>query len=128
MEGFALRFSTSGSQLVKSFWAGKIIQQLHLTEEDLERGLATPTGFSAGTAATPFSLPTSDSTTPASQPPLEEVFKCLARCETSLSPRVHAMICSCTKEATSHALPVGGAPMHSDGTLDWTKVAQYFSK
>lgn len=107
-------FTNSTSQLVKSFWAGKIIQQLELTKERLSE---------------------EDTLQMSPNPPhregklspllLEQALGSVRICATSLSPRVRDVICG-GSEMVDAAVPLGVTPVHSDGTLDWSSVASYF--
>lgn len=114
-EGYVLeRFSSSADtfQPVRSFWAGKLIQELHLTEEQIS---------SLKESAATFDH--------IDKPHLREALQCLNSCETSLSPRVHGLICGETAPLSLPPGLVGGAsPMLESGTLNWTRVPHYLGE
>ena len=112
-------FFNATSQLVKSFWAGKVLQGLDLTEDDLD--IASKDAAEGATLDLPPRPSPHDSLT-------SDALCCLATCETSLSARVHSVV---TGEETE--TPSSGAMVHSDdravicsdGTLNWTQLTEY---
>lgn len=112
----------ASSQLVRSFWAGKLIQSLQSSPPLPNQGEEMP-----------LSAPQGASNSPQSQTPpgaaLEEALGCVAKHETSLSPRVYTVL---------HAMGTGGGRggvlggtliLHrEDGTLDWSAVARYLDE
>jgi hypothetical protein len=110
---------SNGSELVESFWAGKLVQQMKLTREELH--------VPHGELMDPSTPPQGDYSDQSQAQSLaamslEEALSCLTRCATSLSPRVCRIL---------HSRGTGGLdgpPLHSeDGTIDWNRVTCCFS-
>lgn len=108
-------FFSSTSQLVKSFWAGKIIQKS-------KRGLTTASKHGEDTL--PMSPSASNPLAPHrdSKLFLEQAFSSVRNCGTSLSPRVHKTIGG----TVDTGVPLGEALLRKDGTLNWSRVTRYF--
>lgn len=120
-------YSNATSQLVKSFWAGKVLQDLHLTEKDL--GIISKKSSKDTAEGETLHLPPSiphDALT-------SDALCCLATCETSLSVRVRSVV---TGEGIGEETetPSSGVMAHSDdrtklmfsdGTLNWTQLTGY---
>lgn len=104
-------FSNASSQLVKSFWAGKVLQELRLTEEDLSSIKDAAEGH----------LPPSPHDTL-----ISDALCCLATCETSLSVRVHSIVTSEEIKEGTAMYSETPSVMHSDGTLNWTQLTEWY--
>lgn len=104
MEDLVHNFSTEESHLVKSFWAGKLIQDLQLAEGN------------------PL---LASQTSPRKSPSqiLIDAFQCVERHETSLSPRVHSIIVG-GRNREVHSSIEKGRLLCSNGTLDWSEVTK----
>lgn len=101
MERFEHSFSTRDSLLIKTFWAGKVVQELHLTTED-ELNPQPPQD--QGQAQL-----------------ISDALHCLTLSETSLSQKVHGILLDSEDELTGNQ-----KPLLSDGTLNWSKISEYF--
>ncbi len=105
MERFEHSFSTRDSLLIKTFWAGKVVQELHLTTEDeLNPPCHQPPQYHQGQAQL-----------------ISDALHCLTLSETSLSQKVHGILLDSEDELTGNQ-----KPLLSDGTLNWSKLSEYF--
>ena len=103
------------SLLVKSFWAGKMIQGLHLTTMDELNRLPMP--------SSPHHTPShhqGQETSPAS-PNVVDAFHCISQSKTSLSQKVQQTLASGKGEHSNKE-----NPLLDDGTLNWNRILKYF--
>lgn len=127
MEEFA-EFPSFSSNLIRSFWAGKLIQELHLTEDELHTSSRTRES-SHDHSNPPHSPPPNinDQGQP-SQLLISDALQCLAQCETSLSPRVRGIVTGHEQQESAEFASDGHILCTSNGTLDWSEVANYLDK
>ena len=109
MEVFLHKFRTHDSQLIRSFWAGKMVQDLHMATEDELK------------AAGQSSSPPSHGQRQAEH--VADALQCLVLSETSLSQKVQDILTDGEGEPPSLR---GESPLLSDGTLNWSKLSRYF--
>lgn len=113
MEGYVLKFSSQSSALVKSFWAGKIIQTL------------THSTSSSTTASGSSPSREHDDQPLVQQELVSAALDCLKRHETSLSARVFDTISqSECNESDEECLKF----LDAEGTLNWEVVSQYLGR
>lgn len=125
MEELVENFSSSNSTLIKSFWAGKLIQKLQ--DDDHQTSSLQGEQPAVLTSSNPPCPPCShvDNQESPYQQLILESLHCLKKLETSLSPRVHDIIADGVEAPSSS---VEKEIIQPNGTLNWNVVSRYINE
>ena len=118
------------SALVKSFWAGKLLQKLKLGKDDRDK-LADYLLCHEDRLTPQFKLTphqSFDNQSHSLSNIITEALSTLTICETSLSARVHRLLTVCVQTTDSAVGPQNDHPQYllePDATLNWRLVSKY---